>query len=154
MRATLGRNTAQDSALNVLLLSLMTLMCAFAALWVWFAVGANYDYTALAGSYSAQDGGVSCTLRLTANQTFHQEVTVEGHKVVTDGVWSRYGEHHVSFANLLAYPFQDDIASVHNGATQRNIHRELEGEFVKAFAVYPKLEIQGHPVLRKHFWTR
>ena len=78
---------------------------------------------------------------------------MNGQTLVSDGLWSRYGEGRVSFANLLAYPFEADLAPPGGGAPQRNIHRELDGEFVKALTVFPKLEIQGYPVLRKKLFA-
>jgi hypothetical protein len=154
MTEPLGRGTAQNSVLHKLSLSVFLLMFAFAAMWVWFAVAANLDYDALAGSYGFQERGVSCTVRLAANHTFHQEVMLDGRTLVSDGLWSRYGDDgRVSFANLLAYPFQSDIASTNGIAPQRNLHKEYDGEFVKAFTLYPKLELQGYPVLRKKLFA-
>ena len=64
----------------------------------WYVVAANYDYAALAGTYSFRGGGVTSTLLLRSDRSFHQEVLEKGQREVADGSWRIIGEGGVSFS--------------------------------------------------------
>jgi hypothetical protein len=75
------------------------LLLLFVLFWVWYSVAANYDYSALAGTYVFQGTGETCTLYLYADRTFVEEINRSGQTQKSAGHWDRYGEAHVSFSS-------------------------------------------------------
>ena len=66
--------------------------------WVWYSVAANYDYSALAGTYVFEGNGENCTLYLHPDRTFSQELIHSGEVLKSQGHWDRYGP--VSYTHL------------------------------------------------------
>jgi hypothetical protein len=127
VRATIGVLTA------------IVLLCG------WYAVAANYDYRALAGTYVLTSNGEKCTLKLRSDQTFSQEIDRSGNLQIVRGQWRRYGESHVSFSSeFLKLPGQE-----------LNESGEAHGQFDKTLGILPFLvlaPLPNGPTLRKHLF--
>ncbi len=120
-------------------LSAIVLLCG------WYAVAANYDCQALAGTYILTGNGEKCTLKLRSDQTFSEEIYRSGNLQIVRGHWHRYGESHVSFSSeFLKLPGQE-----------LNESGEAHGQFDKTLGILPFLvlaPLPNGPTLRKHLF--
>jgi 4-amino-4-deoxy-L-arabinose transferase-like glycosyltransferase len=66
---------------------------------LWYHRAANYDYSAVSGTYTFNRDSEKCTLHLRPNQTFSEELDRGGMVQKAEGQWRRYGEAHVSFSS-------------------------------------------------------
>lgn len=111
----------------------------------WYAVAANYDYQALAGTYVLTRNGEKCTLKLRSDHTFSEEIDRSGSLQIVRGQWHRYGESHVSFSSeFLKLPGQE-----------LNESGEAHGQFDKTLGILPFLvlaPVPNGPTLRKHLF--
>ena len=80
--------------------------------WVWYSIAANYDYSALAGTYLFQGTGETCTLYLRADRTFVEEINRSGQTQKSAGHWDRYGEAHVSFSSEFLKLTNEELNSI------------------------------------------
>jgi len=113
----------------------------------WYVIAANYDYSALAGTYVYRSGDVSSTLQLRANRTFHQEVVQNGDRKEADGVWHRFGEGGVGFSiEFLRLPGAKTALEEFNKPSDDPVaDAEFYGHFEKILGVYPTLKINANP---------
>jgi hypothetical protein len=65
----------------------------------WYAVAANYNYSALAGMYVLNQDGELCLLDLRSDRSFTEELSQSGKIQRAAGTWRRYGQAHVSFSH-------------------------------------------------------
>lgn len=102
---------------------------------VWYAVAANYNYGALAGTYVFHGKGETCTLYLHRNRTFVQELSRSGEIQKSQGRWHRYGESHVSFSSEFLKLSEEEV----------NADGEAHGEFDKTLGIFPHLVLAPLP---------
>ena len=101
----------------------------------WYAIAADYDYGALAGTYVLNRGTEKCTLDLRSDRTFTEELVRAGSAQKAQGTWHRYGESHVSFSTeFLTIPGQEV-----------NAVGEAHGEFSKTLGFLPYLTLAPLP---------
>jgi hypothetical protein len=108
----------------------------------WYAVAANYDYGALAGTYVLQQDGESCTLHLRPDRTFSEELNRAGSSQTVEGTWHRYGEAHVSFSSSFLKVTGEEL----------NADGEAHGQFDKTLGLFKSLTlapINGGPTFHK-----
>jgi hypothetical protein len=111
----------------------------------WYAVAANYDYGALAGTYSFHGDGVSSTLLLRADRSFHQEVTKNGSVKKADGKWYRSGQSGVNFSKeFLRVPGAKTFTEEFGMAYGNEDDSEFCGRFDKIAGVYPILALNAN----------
>ncbi|HZQ44449.1 MAG TPA: hypothetical protein VFA99_14435 [Acidobacteriaceae bacterium] len=136
----------------------LSFFVALFAFWGWWYVASNYDYSALAGTYAFRGDGVTSKLVLKSDQTFHQQVTIDGRTSTADGTWHRSGEAGVNFSiEFLRVPgaktFVEEFGKRY-GSIEDN---EFFGYFEKFLGIYPPLhlyrvgELQG-PVFHKQLF--
>jgi len=116
-------------------LAISIIIILAAAFWIWFNVAANYDYSALSGTYVLQNRAERCTLRLRADQTFAQEINRSGKIEKSVGTWHRYGESHVSFSSEFLQLSGEEL----------NAAGEAHGDFGKKFGIFPMLNLAPLP---------
>jgi hypothetical protein len=76
--------------------------------WVWYCIAANYDYSAVSGTYYYQGDGVTSTLVLKEDRSFQQELTQNGKIEHAHGSWRRIAEAGVAFSkDFLIVPGQE-----------------------------------------------
>jgi len=113
---------------------------------IWYSVASNYSYSAVAGTYVFHANGESCTLYLSPDQTFVQELSRSGESERSQGRWHRYGQSHVSFsAEFLKI-----------SGEETNAAGETHGEFERVLGIFPKLvlaPVPGGPSFHKK-WLR
>jgi hypothetical protein len=102
---------------------------------VWYSTAANYDYGALAGTYTFRGNGEMCTLYLRADRTFEQELSHSGEAQKSTGHWYRYGESHVSFSSEF----------IKLSGEEMNAEGEAHGEFEKVIGIFPRLVLAPIP---------
>lgn len=108
---------------------------AIAIFLIWYSIAANYDYSALSGTYVFRRGGERCLLYLRPDRTFSQQIDDSGETQKTQGQWSRYGESHVSFSgDFLKLPGED-----------LNALGQAHGEFEKTLGIFPILVLAPLP---------
>ena len=101
----------------------------------WYILAANYDYSALAGTYIYLQNGEKCTLRLRADRSFTEELVHDGKSRTATGTWHRYGEAHVSFSsNFLKVSGQE-----------LNSEGEAHGQFDRRLGLFPSLTLAPVP---------
>jgi|HubBroStandDraft_1064217.scaffolds.fasta_scaffold67487_2 hypothetical protein len=105
------------------------------ALCAWYSIAANYDYSALSGTYTFRDNAGSCTLRLHADRTFEQELSHSSEIQKSRGKWHRYGEAHVSFSSEFMKLSGEEM----------NAEGEAHGEFEKVIGLFPTLVLAPVP---------
>jgi hypothetical protein len=108
----------------------------------WYALAANYDYGALAGTYVLKQNGESCTLHLHPDRTFSEELIRAGSSQTVEGTWHRYGEAHVSFSSNFLKVNGEEL----------NADGEAHGQFDKTLGLFPSLTlapITGGPTFHK-----
>ena len=98
---------------------------------VWYIVAANYDYSALAGTYVFHSKGETCTLYLHPDRTFVQEISRSGEIEKSHGYWLRYGEAHVSFSSEFLKLSGEEMDSA----------RQAHGQFAKTLGLFPTLTL-------------
>jgi hypothetical protein len=103
--------------------------------WVWYAIAANYDYGALAGTYVFQGRGETCILYLRPDRTFVQELDRSGEIQRSRGQWHRYGESHVSFSNAFLKLTGEEM----------NADGQAHGQFDKTLGIFPNLVLAPLP---------
>jgi hypothetical protein len=65
---------------------------------VWYYIAADYDYSAVAGTYTLQENGETSTLALRRDRTFVEDLYVQGKVMRAQGRWRRVGEGGISFS--------------------------------------------------------
>jgi hypothetical protein len=124
----------------------LALALAFALFWGWYCVAANYDYDALAGTYSFHAHGVSSTLILRADGSFHQEVQEGNRREVADGSWNKAGEAGVGFSKeFLRLPDAKTQKDDFGPGAGLEIASEFYGHFEKIAGLYPVLYLNASP---------
>jgi hypothetical protein len=126
MNRDIPRRSARAIAVLLSLISLLGL---------WYVVAANYDYSALAGTYVLDQNGEKSTLRLWSDRTFTQELVRSGSVQKAQGIWYRYGESHVSFSR--------EFLTVSGQAL--NADGQAHGEFGKTLGVLTFLTLAPLP---------
>jgi hypothetical protein len=119
------------------------IVTGLALLMVWYAVAADYDYGALAGTYVLATNGVQCTLKLAPDHTFTEEIGNSSNRRIVQGQWRRYGEAHVSFSSQFINVFGEEL----------NAAGEAHGQFEKTLGVWPVLilaPLPDGPRFRRH----
>jgi hypothetical protein len=112
----------------------------------WYYVAANYDYGALAGTYSFHGDDVSSTLLLRSDRSFHQEVLERGQRKVADGSWRRIGESGVNFSKeFLRLPGAKTFTEEFGMSYGNENDSEFYGNFEKIAGLYPILKINSNP---------
>jgi hypothetical protein len=122
---------------------LLVVFGLFAAFWVWYCIAANYDYSALAGTYVFHGEGVTSTLQLRKDATFHQTVHQNGQTQQAEEHWQRIGEGGVVFSpQFLRVPGARTFIEHGDGSIAEV---EFYGHFQKFLGVYPSLYLDGEP---------
>jgi len=133
-----------------------SLILGFAAFWIWYCIAANYDYDALAGTYSYSKSNLAVVLVLKADQTFAEELTTNGQNKYANGTWRRIGEGGAVFSgDFLRLPGQRSYADSPGSEEASWEHPEFSGHFEKIWTVYPKLSLDAGSneiVLQKRFF--
>jgi hypothetical protein len=101
----------------------------------WYAVAANYDYSALSGVYVLNRDAERCTLHLRSDRTFAEELVRSGSIQKAQGTWHRYGESHVSFSREFLTISGQEV----------NANGEAHGEFSKTLGFLPCLTLAPLP---------
>jgi hypothetical protein len=101
----------------------------------WYAIAANYDYGALAGTYVLNRDSERCTLDLRSDRTFTEELVRAGKVKKVQGTWHRYGESHVSFSSEFLTTSGEEV----------NADGEAHGEFSKTLGLLPRLTLAPLP---------
>ena len=114
---------------------------------IWYFFAANYDYRWLAGTYVFRGQGVTSTLLLRKDTTFHQTVTQHGQIQQVEGHWRRIGEGGVNFSEEFlrvpgAQTFEEHQPGQGDGSAADH---EFYGEFEKFLGIYPSLHLDGQP---------
>jgi len=102
---------------------------------VWYAVAADYEYGALAGTYVLAANGTQCTLKLAPDHTFAEEIDNSSGRQIVQGQWHRYGEAHVSFSSQFIKVPGEEL----------NAAGEAHGQFEKTLGVWPVLVLAPLP---------
>lgn len=102
---------------------------------VWYSIAANYDYSALAGTYTLKANGETCTLQLHPDGTFVEELGRSGEVQKSEGRWDRYGESHVSFSSEFLKLSGEEL----------NAAGQAHGEFEKRLGIFPALVLAPVP---------
>ena len=125
--------------------------------WGWYPIAANYDYSALAGTYVWHRGTASCLLVLRPDRTFHQELSVDGHRAAADGTWHRSGMSGADFSiQFLRVPGAKNFIEVY-GPTgdESQAERQFYAHFAKTFGLFPVLHLEGDdaaPTFHRRFF--
>jgi hypothetical protein len=101
----------------------------------WYAVAANYDYSALAGVYVLNQDGERCVLDLRTDRSFTEELTQPGNIQRVAGTWHRYGQAHVSFSREFLKVSGQEL----------NAGGEAHGQFQKSIGLFPALTLAPLP---------
>jgi len=101
----------------------------------WYAIAANYDYGALAGTYVFNRDAEKCTLDLRSGGTFTEELVRAGSVQKALGTWRRYGESHVSFSTEFVMVSGQEV----------NAGGEAHGEFSKTLGLLTRLTLAPLP---------
>jgi hypothetical protein len=111
------------------------LLLVFVLFALWYRRAANYDYSAVSGTYTFNQASEKCTLHLRPDQTFSEELDRGGAVQKAEGRWRRYGEAHVSFSSefLIVSGQKLDAAG------------EADGQFDKKFGLFPYLTLAPLP---------
>ncbi|MGD0649126.1 MAG: hypothetical protein ABR971_14155 [Acidobacteriaceae bacterium] len=113
---------------------------------VWFNIASDYDPPRLAGTYTFHNANVSTVLKLKADETFSQTLTINGQTKSAQGTWHRIGEGGVVFSGeFLRLPGERSAADSPGSEEASNPHPEFYGEFHKILTVYPEIWLEGVP---------
>ncbi len=126
----------KSARISVVILLLVVLFVA------WYVLAANYDYSALAGTYVFSQNGDICTIHLRSDRTFTEELTRAGRSQAATGTWYRYGEAHVSFSKGFLKLAGEEL----------NADGEAHGQFDKTLGLFPSLTlapVPGGPTFKK-----
>jgi hypothetical protein len=125
--------------------AMLSILFGIALFCGWYAVAADYDYRALAGTYVWAGNGAKYTLKLASDHTFSEEIDDSGNRRIVQGQWRRYGESHVSFSNqFIKVPGQE-----------LNAAGEAHGQFEKTLGILPSLvlaPVPNGPTLRRRLF--
>jgi hypothetical protein len=110
--------------------------------WVWYSVAANYDYGAVAGTYSLRRTGEASTLVLKEDRSFQQELIRRGKIERAKGSWRRIGEGGVVFSEEFLKVSGQEVRP--DGQADGRVRKRL-GLFL-SISFNPDL---GGPVFRK-----
>ena len=123
------------------------LLIALLAGWCWYCIAANYDYSALAGTYVFHGGDVTSTLLLRKDASFHQTLEQNGLTRQSDGQWQRIGEGGVVFSSqFLRVPGVRTFIERDPGHGDGSVADvEFYGHFQKFVGIYPSLYLDGQP---------
>jgi hypothetical protein len=112
----------------------------------WYCIAANYDYTALAGTYIFHDDKVSAILLLRSDKSFHQEITEQGKRRIADGIWHRSGQAGTSFSKeFLRIPGAKTFTEEFGMSYGNEEDSEYFGRFEKIGGIYPILKLNANP---------
>ena len=115
---------------------------AIVLFFLWYGISANYDYSALAGTYVLNQAGEICTLSLRPDRTFSQQIDGPSGTRKAEGQWHRYGQSHVSFSSEFLKVTGEEM----------NASDEAHGQFEKSLGLWPSLTfapIPGGPTLHR-----
>jgi hypothetical protein len=117
------------------------------AFWIWWYFASNYNYGALAGTYVFRGEGVTSTLLLRKDATFHQTLQQKGLIHQADGRWERIGEGGVNFSpEFLRVPGAQTFIEQQPGHGDGTVaDNEFYGEFEKFLGIYPSLHLDPKP---------
>ena len=112
---------------------------------LWYSIAANYDYSALAGTYRFHENQIRCTLKLHKDGTFQQTIYYGTKLKQADGTWHRIGEGGVDFSvGFLPLPgaktFLEEFPGQGDGSSQDHSYY---GHFEKVFGLYPLLRLNA-----------
>jgi len=120
----------------------------------WYCIATNYDYGMLSGNYTFHGNGVSASLVLRSDRSFHQEVFAAGRRKVADGNWRRVGEGGVSFSTeFLRLPGAKTFTEEFGMSYGNEEDSEFCGHFKKILGVYPILTLNANPPGPTLCWT-
>jgi hypothetical protein len=71
---------------------------AYGVLWFFIAQAENFDYSKIAGTYTAQQGTAEYTITLKSDRTFTEEVIMNDSPNEATGTWDVAGEGHIRFS--------------------------------------------------------
>ena len=110
---------------------------------LWYCVASDYDYDSLSGTYIFKTADEVCTLRLSSDRTFSQELVSGQSRRSAIGTWHRFGEAGTEFSSsFLSVPGQQPGPSGEN-----------YGDFRKAFGIFPVLHLYGGPEFRRTLFS-
>jgi hypothetical protein len=116
-------------------------------------VASDYDYGALAGTYSFDENGVASTLVLRPDRSFHQEVVRRGQREVADGNWRRSGMAGVNFSReFLRLPGAKTFTEEFGMSYGNEDDSEFYGHFDKIVGIYPILNLNANPPGPTLYW--
>jgi hypothetical protein len=110
-------------------------VCVVCALVAWYCVAANYDYGALAGTYTFRNGNEICALHLYADRTFLENMTTHGDMRIARGTWRRIGEGGMELSGSFL-----KVSGQQLGPSGENY-----GHFDKVLGVFPVLTLDPDP---------
>lgn len=124
-----------------------SIFLALALFCLWYSVAANYDYDALAGTYTFNGDGESSTLILKPDRTFQQELRTNRGVDRATGTWRRIGEGGVNFSlGFLrisgAKEYREEFPDHLDGTPEDD---EYYGHFEKVLGIYPILKLNANP---------
>jgi hypothetical protein len=114
----------------------------------WWYVASNYDYSALAGTYTFRQHDVKVTLTLRRDRTFHQELKTQSGSQRADGTWRRIGAGGVVFSlGFLRVPGAKDYREEFPDRTYGTPEdEEYFGHFEKVLGLYTILKLNPDPL--------
>lgn len=106
---------------------------------LWYCIAANYDYSALAGTYTFRSGEDKCTLHLYPDRRFIQDITRRGRTQTARGEWRRFGEAGMDLSDSFL-----KLQGQQPGPSGENY-----GHFEKVLGIFPTLTLDGGPKFRR-----
>jgi hypothetical protein len=112
----------------------------------WYWVASDYDYAALAGTYTFSGNGASSALVLKSDRTF-QQLRYDGRVEQANGTWRRIGEGGVAFsAGFLRLPGATTALQEFPDSSPDDPNANIfYGHFEKVFGIYPELHLNANP---------
>jgi hypothetical protein len=113
----------------------------------WYCIAANYDYGALAGTYTFSGDSETSKLILKSDRTFQQELRHDGKLETATGTWHRIGEGGVDFSiGFLripgAKPYREEFPDHLDGTSADD---QYYGHVEKVMGIYPELKLNANP---------
>ncbi len=109
----------------------------------WYVISSDYSYDAISGTYSQSNTTETSTLVLSKDQTFEQEVNLNGNIERANGEWRRIGEGRVVFSpEFIGLP-----------SLKRRSDRQVDAEVKKTLGLLPQLVFDdqpGGPIFHRH----